>query len=710
MTQEIIRVASIDALHDVVAKARRLRRERPESAIDIELQAGTYRLDQTLELHAEDSGTPDAPLRIRSAPGQQVVLSGSREIGAFGAISSPAVRDRLSAQQQAHIVEISMAAAGIPPIAAVEQRGQPPLELFHKGQRLPLTRFPNTDWLQIEDVPQHGPQLLHEGLEREKRYHDVPVGRHYGRFVYPGERPQQWAFHDEILVHGYWTWDWNDSYQMVAGIDTDDRCVILAEPHHSYGYTTKQRFAFCNVLEEIDAPGAWCFHRGSGRIYLWPPEDDPGELTASVHRDPLISISDAAHIRIEGIEFCESLGSGICIDASHDVSVVGCNFSRLGDTAVVLDGTRNEIRSCDFHDLSLGAISVTGGDRATLTPGENRIDNNHIWDFSRWVRTYQYAIRVDGVAHRVTHNLVHDAPQEAMRFGGNEHLFEFNEIHSVVTETGDSGAIHTGRDWTWRGTVLRHNLIHNLAGAGLHGAMGIYLDDFMSGTAIQGNIFCYAGRAAFIGGGRDNLVENNLFIACKASVHVDARGTSWAAYYFDGTYPVLFEAMTAMRFRDPPYADRYPELIQLYDDDPAIPKNNRIRRNISFSGLWLELRDQVRIADVTHDSNYVADEILCEQLRPDLEIDPYYLNLDGDDPYERLESDDDQTDIFARGGNVVARSAVPVPGWRDRDFTVDTEVAEQIGFEQIPFRKIGLYCDAYRRQLPPPKMPMPFFA
>lgn len=86
-----------------------------------------------------------------------------------------------------------------------------------------------------------------------------------------------------------------------------------------------------------------------------------------------------------------------------------------------------------------------------------------------------------------------------------------------------------------------------------------------------------------------------------------------------------------MHFDAPPYADRYPELLQLYDDDPAIPKNNRIRRNISFAG------------------------------------------------------------------------------WRKRDFTVDAEIAEKIGFDQIPFRQIGLYCDAYRKQLPPPKISEPDF-
>ena len=110
----------------------------------------------------------------------------------------------------------------------------------------------------------------------------------------------------------------------------------------------------------------------------------------------------------------------------------------------------------------------------------------------------------------------------------------------------------------------------------------------------------------------------------------------------------------------------------------------------------------VASVDALHDALAKA-----RQLRPELEVDPYYLNIDGADPYERLESvDDDRIDLFKRGGNIVYRDIIPVPGWRERDFTVDSKVAEKIGFEQIPFQQIGLYCDAYRRQLPPLKMPM----
>ena len=87
------------------------------------------------------------------------------------------------------------------------------------------------------------------------------------------------------------------------------------------------------------------------------------------------------------------------------------------------------------------------------------------------------------------------------------------------------------------GTGSLDNYFHDLQGPGLHGVMGMYMDDWASGFTVTGNIFYRAGRATLIGGGRDNIVENNLYVECTPSIHLDARGLSWASYYFDGTYP-----------------------------------------------------------------------------------------------------------------------------------------------------------------------------
>ena len=76
------------------------------------------------------------------------------------------------------------------------------------------------------------------------------------------------------------------------------------------------------------------------------------------------------------------------------------------------------------------------------------------------------------------------------------------------------------------GNVVRHNFFHDLGifGYGRHGVRAVYLDDCASGTTIYGNVFLCCTRAVLIGGGRDNRVQNNLFVHCEPAIQLDGRG------------------------------------------------------------------------------------------------------------------------------------------------------------------------------------------
>ncbi|HLP18474.1 MAG TPA: right-handed parallel beta-helix repeat-containing protein, partial [Bacteroidota bacterium] len=362
--------------------------------------------------------------------------------------------------------------------------------------------------------------------------------------------------------------------------------------------------------------------------------------------------------------------------------------------AVVIEGgTHNGVHSCDLENLALGAVRLSGGNRATLEPAGNYCTDNHLHHFSCWLRTGQYGVFLTGVGNRVAHNLIHDAPFEAIYLSGNDHTVEFNEIHHVTQETGDAGALHTGRDWTWRGNRIWNNYFHHLQGAGLHGVMGVYLDDWASGFSVKGNVFYKAGRATLIGGGRDNVVENNLYIECAPSVHIDARGLSWAGYYFDGTNPDLFKKMDAMNFSKPPYSIRYPELQRLYADEPRLPKHNRIERNISYGGRWMDVYDY-RAFDLTLiriRNNVIADTAVMRRRKAgEAGWDPYYLNIDTKEGYELLCAGDSSIRRELKGNLLVGGD----PGFVDLtrgDFRLKPHaLALTTGFRPIDMKKIGL--------------------
>lgn len=158
---------------------------------------------------------------------------------------------------------------------------------------------------------------------------------------------------------------------------------------------------------------------------------------------------------------------------------------------------------------------------------------------------------------RVTQNLILEHPHCGILYWGNDHVMELNEIHHVALETGDVGAIYTGRDYTFRGNRIRHNYIHDIGGVGM-GSMGAYMDDCVSGTEIFGNIFYKVQRAAFLGGGRDHRVENNVFVDCNHAVELDGRGLDRSPVWRS-----MVEKTMRDRLGDVPSAlfrERYPDM------------------------------------------------------------------------------------------------------------------------------------------------------
>jgi hypothetical protein len=109
-----------------------------------------------------------------------------------------------------------------------------------------------------------------------------------------------------------------------------------------------------------------------------------------------------------------------------------------------------------------------------------------------------------------------------MRLEGNDFIIGNNEISRVVNESDDQGGIDIFNNPSYRGIIIRHNRWSDIKGGTRHGAAGVRLDDMISGVVISGNIFERCGALHFGGvqihGGKDNLVEYNLFYHCGIAV------------------------------------------------------------------------------------------------------------------------------------------------------------------------------------------------
>ena len=619
-----------------------------KGVVTVWIRGGLYERGACFELGKQDSGAEDAPVVYRAYEDESVRFSGGRRLPAeaFATVTNPAVLEQLDDSARGHVLQADLKSLGIDAFGDATEAGRKP-ELFFNRRPMILARWPNEGFAKVADVETAEPITIH-GIKGDK----------VGRLIYEGNRPERWlAEADHMRLHGYWFWDWADSYERIESIDPERRLIATLPPYHGYGYRPGQRFYALNLLCELDSPGEWFLDRSTGMLYFWPPEplDNASEVVVSMLEEPLVRMKDASHIVLRGLTFETTRGAAVEISGGTGVLVAACTIRNVGAGGVAIEGGNNHgVAGCEIHDTGTYGVSLQGGDRATLTPSGHFAVNNHIHHFARVKRTYSGAVQLRGVGCRVAHNDIHDAPHLAIIFGGNDHVMEFNVIHHVCEETGDVGCFYMGRDWTERGNVIRHNFIHDVSGPGLWGSSVVYLDDAASGTMVFGNIIYRCSRAMLLGGGRDNVVENNLIVDCDASITIDNRGMNWMADCVQegGIMP---ERLKAVPYRQPPWSERYPKLVGILYDAPGVPKGNLLRRNVVVRTPPFGLADEVRQFGTVENN---------------------------------LLTDDD-----------VGFADKAAMDFRLRD---DSIIHEQVpGFQPIPFELIGLRIDEYRKELRP---------
>jgi hypothetical protein len=164
---------------------------------------------------------------------------------------------------------------------------------------------------------------------------------------------------------------------------------------------------------------------------------------------------------------------------------------------------------------------------------------------------------------RIAHNRFQFSSSSAMRLDGNDILVEYNQINHVVNESDDQGGIDMWYNPSFQGNIFRYNYWSDIKGGVRHGAAGIRLDDVICGTLIFGNLFERCGALEFgavqIHGGKDNIIENNIFYKCHAAVSF----TNWNPdRYLNAleSEPIKRRLYEEVDIRSDLYKSRYPKL------------------------------------------------------------------------------------------------------------------------------------------------------
>lgn len=547
----------------------------PAGGVRIIIHGGTYSSSETFTLTAEDSGTAAAPIVYEAAPGETPILTGGVRIDSWRPVSDASIKERLAAAVRDRVREADLTALGVRDFGdATDLRCAP--ELFIDGVPQTLARWPDEGFVATGEIL---------GTDTFTMWGSIP-GCRDGKFRYVEERPGTWVDEPDVRLYGYWFWDWYEEFQQVAGIDADARVFTLAKPYSHYGYRTGQRYRAVNVLRELDCVGEWYLDRQRGRLYWLPPEGEAwtqATATVSVFALPFVAWDNAEHVILAGLTIEDGRGDGIHVRGGAHCVIAGCTLQRLGGDAVVVQGGRQHtVFGCTMHTLGCGGARVAGGDRATLSAAGHVIENCFVADIARLKRTYAPAVHLDGCGNRIAHNHFERIPSSAMRVEGNDHLIELNVIRHVVQESDDQGGIDMFGNPLYRGVVIRWNRWSDITGGTHCGAAGVRLDDMISGVTVHGNVFERCGAVLFGGvqihGGKENVVDNNLFVDCFAGISFSRWGENrWR----EGIAKFLSQAGTV------PYIERYPELARLTDDADI----NWVTRNVFVRCGELFLRD-----------------------------------------------------------------------------------------------------------------------
>lgn len=537
------------------------------NAVRLQLPNSVMRISKPLQLQWMSEAKRPVPLEVLGAAG--TVLSGAWPVNGWNPVNPDTADPRIPANVRGKLRVASVAALPLPfdrkPLARGYGIDPTPVitELISGGVVQPQASWPNIGWSTLST----------SGLAGDKR--SFAVSR-------PGAL---WQQEPDLVAHAFWKYDWAAQAYPVTAADQDGRRMVLAGTGSPYGIEAGQRVRIENALSELDSPGEWYLDRERRLVYFYPPDRSGGlesvELTVSAG---LLQIKDSQGVSVRNVRFMNSRGDGILIRSSKQVELSGIELANISGRALrIVASELSGIRKCSIHDVGQGGVSMDGGERRTLTPGSNFVEDCDFTRFSRLIFTTGYGVEMRGVGQRVLNSTFTDAPHSAVFFTGNDHTIKGNTIRRVVTATSDAGAIYIGRDYTSRGTIIKGNLLTDIQPYAPGGDVkGVYLDDQTCGIGVVDNIFARVQQPVFLGGGRDNEVVGNLFYQSSPIIHLDARGIEGQAQASLDPRGTLQKGLLAVPYREEPYRSRYPHLASIRDDDFGQPKYNRFSDNIAI--------------------------------------------------------------------------------------------------------------------------------
>jgi hypothetical protein len=478
----------VASLAQAVALSRRVEAGRPRRIV---LAAGTYWLDEPIDLGPDDSG-----LSIEAAKDGKAIVYGGRRVTGW------------------HRDGETFWAAALP------RSGQRPWDfrmVVVDGRMGSRARLPKEGTF-THQSEFNVPWMSTTGGGWKRK----PTDEELRTMTYRPDDLGPWLDVANAEVTVYHMWD--ESVVGVAQHDLARHTLRFSTPcGHPPGAFGVKKYVVWNVREGMKEPGQWYLDRSAGNLVYWPlPGQDMTRVEVLAPTvESIVRIHGQAgrpvrDVTVRGLVLSVTntplvaggFGAGKFAGAIEVAHAEHCTLAGLEIANVAGQGVRAlnvkgfSIEGCHVHDTGACGLKFSG---------ECLVRNNRVHHVGR---IYPSAIAVwgdgrGGRACRIEHNTVHDTPYTAIACGGEDHRIESNRISRAMQVLHDGAGIYIT---FCKRIVLRGNSIDDIVDTGGYGASAYYLDEQAEDCLVEGNLSVRVARPSHNHMARNNTLRGNVFV------------------------------------------------------------------------------------------------------------------------------------------------------------------------------------------------------
>lgn len=497
--------ATIARARNEIRKLKRQQSVTLQQSVTVFLRGGTYFLQEPLAFAPEDSGTTEFPIFYRNYRNEKPVISGGQQItgwqkeGQLWKVTLPEVQN---GNWYFHILKV-------------------------QNQWAIRARYPNFE----PNNPYSGGWLINKNTSPNKT-----------EIVVDSKQFPSWSDWSEAQINffpgeGFW-----NAIIPINNIDRENNKILIRSQQD---IKPGNRFFLTNSIDALDSPGEWYLSKRTGELFYWYPASDLTKLTVIApklsslieFKGDLESAKFVEHLHLQGLTFQDTdytirsgygwaLDATIILSAARQCQIKKCHFNLLGGYGVRLDSQSNfnRIVSNQMKDLGQGGVLLYSQDEKNQ-PFSNSILANDIEGCGLIFKHVGGVFVIAGSDNKIAFNSIKRLSRFGIVFGpqARNNLVEYNEILDANLETADTGAIYiNGQGKQLTNNIIRFNYISKSGGLGTdregnilfpYYSWGIYLDNYASGTTVYGNIVIDTVLGGFfIHGGKNNRIENNIFL------------------------------------------------------------------------------------------------------------------------------------------------------------------------------------------------------